>query len=255
MRGLVILLITFTLIKNLIAKDLSEGISGSDIPQMRTGFSLQPSNTENFNAACRRLVIARFSENIRNANPDDAEKILNTIQTIIPASDFAAVSGESAVSLLTQIQHAAIQEIKPKLSASLRHDIPEELILSSGFVAHEQSPLDMAGCYIRLGMNLRDFGLSSLAATSFLKSGTLFADVALHSPLEVRVDFLLSTAQCYYWSYCNESHSTRKETLKNLATLYFEKANTTALSLSESQKTFWIPKIEEANAKLLAKIN
>jgi len=103
MRGLVILLITFTLIKNLIAKDLSEGISGSDIPQMRTGFSLQTSNTENFNAACRRLVIARFSENIRNVNPDDAEKILNTIQTIIPASDFAAISGESAGSLLTQI--------------------------------------------------------------------------------------------------------------------------------------------------------
>ena len=255
MRGLVILLITFELIKNLIANDLSEGISGSDIPQMRTGFSIQPSTTDNFNAACKHLVIARFSENIRNANPDDAGKIINTIQTIISASDFAAVSEESAGSLLTQIQHAAIQEIKPKLSASLRHDIPEELILSSGFVAHEQSPLDMAGCYIRLGMNLRDFGLSSLAATSFLKSGTLFATVALHSPLEVRVDFLLSTAQCYYWSYCNENHSTQKETLKNLATLYFEKANTTALSLSESQKTFWIPKIEEANAKLLAKIN
>ena len=252
MRGLVMLLITFSLIKNLIAKDLSEGISGSDIPQMRTGFSLQPSSTENFNATCKRLVIARFSENIRNASPDDAKKILNTIQTIIPTSDFTAVSGKSADSLLNQIQHAAIQEIKPKLSASLRHDIPEELILSSGFVVHEQSPLDMAGCYIRLGSNLRCFGLNNLAAISFLKSGTLFAEIALHSSLEVRVDFLLSTAQCYYWSYCNENHSTRSVTLENLAVLYFDKASASAQFLSEDQKPTWLLKIERDKAKLFS---
>lgn len=255
MRGLVILFMTLALSQNLIASEFPEGISGSNIPKMRTGFSLQPSNTEIFNTACRSMVVARFSENLCKADSNDAAKILNTIQTIIPSSDFSTAGNESVDSLFARMQHAAAQEIKPKLISSLRHGIPDELILSSGFVAHEQSPLEMAGCYIRLGKNLRDFGFNNMAASSFLKSGTLFAIAALQNTSESRVDFLLSAAQCYYWSYCNEGNSPRTEFFKSLTAQYFESATTTAQLLTEEQKITWLSAIKRENTKFLARVN
>ena len=254
MRGLVILFVTLALSQKLIASEFPDGIPGSNIPKMCTGFSLQHSNTDIFNAACRSIVIARFSENLRSAGPEDAAKILNNIQTLIPLSDFATTNEESIESLFSRVQHTAIQEIKPKLLPTLRDAVPEELILSSGFVVHEQSPLEMAGCYIRLGKNLRDFGLNNLAASSFLKSGTLFAIAALQNTSESRVDFLLSAAQCYYWSYCNEENSPRTEFFKSLAAQYFENATTTAQLLPEAQKITWISAIERENAKLLTRL-
>jgi len=254
MRGLVMLFVTLALSQKLIASEFPDGIPESNIPKMRTGFSLQHSNSDIFNAACRNIVIARFSENLRNASPEDTAKILNNIQTLIPVSDFATANEESIESLFSRVQHTAIQAIKPKLLPTLRDAVPEELILSSGFVVHEQSPLEMAGCYIRLGKNLRDFGLNNLAASSFLKSGTLFAIAALQNTSESRVDFLLSAAQCYYWSYCNEESSPRTEFFKSLASQYFENATAAAQLLPEAKKITWIYSIERENAKFLNRL-
>ncbi len=254
MRGLVILFMTSALSINLDAKDFSDGIPGQNIPKMRTGFSLQPSNTEIFNTACRSMVVTRFSENLRRADPEVVAKTLNTIQSIIPPFDFSTAGNESMESLFARMQQATAQEIKPKLISSLRYDIPEELILSSGFVAHEQSPLEMAGCYIRLGKNLRNFGLNNLASSSFLSSGALFATAALQNTSEPRVDFLLSAAQCYYWSYCNEGTSRRIETIKSLAAQYFERATTSAQLLNEEQRRTWLSKIKNEKIKFISRI-
>ena len=66
-----------------------------------------------------------------------------------------------------------IEAVRPKLSQTLRDAVPGELILSSGFLTKDQDPLDMAGCYIRVGQHLRSYEFLEnkyrFASVSFLK--------------------------------------------------------------------------------------
>lgn len=249
MRGLLMLFAIFAF--NLIAHEFPDGIPGSNLPKMRTGFSTTMSNTDIFNSACRRLVAARFSDNLRDADPEDRDKMLNQMQAIISPSEIAVANGENVEHIFTHMQHAATQEIKKNIILSLRNVIPEELILSSGFTATEQDPLDLAGCYIRLGKSLRDINLNTLAATSFLKSGLLFATIAQHDMSEQNVDWLTSAAQCYYWAYCNDRHSLRTAKFRDLANLYFDRANLATESLRPEEKIIWTTKIENEKARIL----
>ena len=286
MRGLVILFMALVLSKSFVAKTPAE-IPVSDIPVMRTGFSVITSASDTFNRACRNMVSTRFAQTISEADPDNAAIISNTIHGFIPPAEFASAVQENAESTLARLQTAAIQVIKPKLSPSLQHTVPEKLILLSGFTPGAQDPLDMAGCYIRLGNNLREVGLVALASSSFLNSGAIYAKSAqlllqcaeqianqssssnaLQSDaseqdasqiagfttdlMKCRVDMLVSTAQNYYWAYCNEARATQKATIKTLAEQYFGSANACAALLSTEEQTTWLAKIARERAVLLA---
>lgn len=282
MRGLAILFMTLAFNPISMVK-ASDGIPGSHIPTLRSGFSLQSSNTDAFNRTCRSLIGSRFLETINDAAPGDAARISASIQTFIPSSELAIAAQESADSIYARMQHAAIQEIKPKLSPSLRNTVPEEFILLSGFTPNNQDPLNMAGCYIRLGNNLRRYGLTSLAATSFLNSGVAFARTAqllsqcveetTNPPLskdaspsssqeetaeqindlrKSRVDMLMSAAQSYYWAYCNEGKADRKATIKILTEQYFSRASAETALLSTEAQLIWVAKIAREQAIFLA---
>ncbi len=105
--------------------------------------------------------------------------------------------------------NAYIDVVRPKLSQTLRDVVPGELILSSGFLAKDQDPLDMAGCYIRLGQHLRQYELLEnrhyFASIAFLDAGLSYANLALTlrenildaDINEIRTNFLVSAAQCY----------------------------------------------------------
>jgi|GEM_PF-2715259 len=148
---------------------------------------------------------------------------------------------------------------KSKLSESLRGSVPSELVLLSGFKPDEQDPLEMAGCYIRLGSNLKPLGIVSesgnLAATSFLNAGGLYATVAREAG-DVNADLLTSAAQCYYWSFCNETLAGRKKAFRKLAADYFDKAHRGAVLMPEgtdedrTEKRTLLKKIETEKGKL-----
>jgi hypothetical protein len=141
----------------------------------------------------------------------------------------------------------------------------------------------MAGCYIRLGNNLRCYGLTSLAATSFLNSGVAFARTAklfslcieeiTNSPSSTatlssstqeetaeqvndlrksRVDILMSAAQSYYWAYCNEGKAERKAIIKTLTEQYFARASADTALLSTEAQLIWVAKIAREHAIFLA---
>lgn len=153
-----------------------------------------------------------------------------------------------------------IQRVKAKLSPTIRQAVPDELVLSSSFTDQDQDILEMAGCYIRLGSALRPYNIETnsgnLASTSFLASGYMYAIIALHTEdIENRVDYLTSTAECYYWAFCNENKSLRKDYIQNLSTIYFENASDDARLLTGDQRTIWLDRIREKRAKLLRLLN
>ena len=153
-----------------------------------------------------------------------------------------------------------IQRVKVKLSPTIRQAIPDELVLSSSFTDKDQDGLEMAGCYIQLGSSLRPYNIETrsgnLAATSYLNSGYIYAVAALRAEeTEQRVDYLTSTAQCYYWAFCNENQILRKEYIQNLAAIYFERASDDANLLPENSKITWLNTIRRENAKLLKRAN
>jgi hypothetical protein len=282
MRGLIILFMALLSNQSMMAK-APDGISGSDIPEMRTGFSLASKPSDTFNRVCRDLVGARFAETIRNADPADVERLTNTVHNFIPPTDLAMAAQEKTENILARIQAEAIQAIKLKLPESLRYVVPEEFIIPSGFIPSDQSPLEMAGCYIRLGNNLRNAGLNALAVNSFLNSGVIYAKGALQLARLVehitslpasadaleqdteqtadfiadlknnRVDMLVSAAQNYYWAYCNESTQARKNLIKNIVAQYFERANAEAGLLSGDAGTTWLAKIAGERRMFLAR--
>ena len=150
---------------------------------------------------------------------------------------------------------------KSKLSLNLRLSVPNELVLLSGFKPDEQDPLEMAGCYIRLGSNLKPLGIDSesgnLAATSFLSAGGLYATVAREAnDVKVSADLLTSAAQCYYWSFCNETLPDRKKAFRKLAADYFDKAFRGAVLMPEgtdedrTEKSTLLKKIATEKGKL-----
>lgn len=155
-----------------------------------------------------------------------------------------------------QLMEGFYQGVKSKISPSLRNNIPPNLMVLSGFTMSEQDNQTMAGCYIRLGLNLRASGYAlashSLSATSYLNSGTLYAIEASRAQDEQRVDLLISAAQSYYWACCNEGETLRKDTLKNLAIQYFESSIAAASSLATEVRTIWCAKIENERRKLLS---
>lgn len=282
MRGLVILFMALLSNQSMVAK-APDGISGSDLPAMHTGVSSTSSASDTFNRACRSIVSARFAETIRDADPGEAARITNVVHGFIPPNEFAMAAQENAENILVRIQAAAVQLIKLKLSVSLRYTVPEEFIISCGFIPGGQSPLDMAGCYIRLGSRLRNAGLNQLAVASFLNSGKIYAEGALQlsrfaehvtnnsasaDALEEdtaqtadfiadlkknRVDMLVSAAQNYYWAYCNETTEARKNLIKGIVAQYFEHANAEAGLLNGEARTTWLAKIAGERAVFLAR--
>jgi hypothetical protein len=131
-------------------------------------------------------------------------------------------------------------------------------VLRSGFIAGDQDAFEMAGCYVRLGTNLRPYNLvtrsGNLAATAFLNSGRMYALIAQQvNDIEERVDSLTSAAQCYYWSFCNKAHPLRKKIIRDLAATYFERASTDADLLTGDMKTTFLDKIRTERNKLLTR--
>jgi hypothetical protein len=177
--------------------------------------------------------------------PGDA--LLNRIRT-------GFVSQPSAV--IDELNYRYIQTAKAKLSPTIREAAPDELVLLSGFTAGDQDAFAMAGCYVRLGSSLRPYNLvtrsGNLAATAFLSGGLMYALIARQADsLEERVDSLTSAAQCYYWSFCNETTPLRKEIIRGLAATYFERANTDADLLTGDMKTIFLDKIRSERNKFL----
>lgn len=249
MRGLVVLSMTLALCQNLIARDFPNGIPGFELPQMRSGTSQLRSNRDIFNSISRRIAMVRFSETLHDENSEVRTNAINHLQELVPgsdiATDIAAARGENATALFSEMQHFMTQEIRQNLIPSLRN-IPDDCIISAGFTANTQNSLAQAGCYIRLGQALHAHNLKNLAVASFLKSGLLYATDA-HTELENRTDLLLSAAQCYYWAYCNEEITLKKENLKTLYTRYFDCAYQNALLLNDTEA---IAKIAREQAKI-----
>lgn len=159
--------------------------------------------------------------------------------------------------------NAYIDVVRPKLSQTLRDVVPGELILSSGFLAKDQDPLDMAGCYIRLGQHLRQYEFLEnrhhFASIAFLDAGLSYANLALtlrENRLdtdinEIRTNFLVSAAQCYYWAFFNESDLRKKAIERELSIAYLGHARDDANLLTDETKAFWLANIDRERAKLL----
>lgn len=185
----------------------------------------------------------------------------------------AGISGEDLpkriqtgfnIALQTNRDHlnAYVEQIRPKLSQTLRNSVPGEMLLSSGFLIKDQDPLDMAGCYIRLGQHLRQEEFLEnryhLAATSFINAGSAYAKLAstLRGELyemdvvEIRINLLMSAAQCYYWAYCNEVDTRKKEIKKKLALDHFGYARNDANLLPAEIQNFWVTNIDRDCSKL-----
>ena len=246
-------------------------IPGSDFPRkIRTGFSMQPSAIESLHRACMVMIRARFAQNTDSVTSEGATRISQaleeTVPGLIPSTGLTQADQVSIESIYTRLEQACIPVIRPKLSPALRYSVPEELILLSGFTPGDQSRLEMAGCYIRLGNNLRgpDFALNNLAATSFIDSGILYsmdahllflmdADDSEQDTdlLEYRVDLLVSAAQSYYWAYYNAGSFMQKDNIKNIAIKYFGWASEDAALLSTEKRTTWLNKIGNERTKLL----
>ncbi len=155
------------------------------------------------------------------------------------------------------------EAVRPKLSQILREVVPSELILSSGFLIKNQDPLDIAGCYIRLGQHLRQCDLLEnkycFASVSFLNVGGLYANLALTlrgnefdtDINEIRINFLVSAAQSYSWAFCNEPDLHKKAIERNLSIDYLRYARNDANLLTDETKAFWLNKIDREQAKLL----
>jgi len=241
MRGLVIIYASLALAQCLIA---------SDPPHMHTGFCQLLTNQDLSRSVSRRIAMARFSQNLRDENPENATNVLNQLQELFLnqniQEDIAAARHENIDNLFAEMQHFMAQVIRPNISLALR-DVPDECIISAGFTQNSQAPLLQAGCYIRLGQGLRSENMKNLAATAFLKGGQLYAAASLSSALESRADLLLSAAQCYYWGYCNEQRHPRKQSFQILYTRYFEYAHRDALLLGDRN---FITKIEQERAKI-----
>lgn len=249
MRGLVIFFVFLTFCQCLMASEFPNGIPGSEVPKMRSGFSQLLSNRDICNSISRRIVMGRFSETLPNMTPENTIKAINHLQEIMPDSNIAtaitAAKNENIETLFSEMQQFLTQEIRPNITPALRN-VPGECILSAGFTKNIQDPLLQAGCYIRLGQNLRSRNMKNLAATSFLKSGNLYANAALNDTSKNHTDLLLSTAQCYYWGYCNEQRTLRKERFKTLYTHYFECAHSHALLFNDMKM---VTKIEQEKLK------
>ena len=156
-----------------------------------------------------------------------------------------------------------IQEVRPKLSQTLRDVVPSELILSSGFLAKEQDPLDIAGCYIRLGQHLKrcEFleNKCRFASIAFLNAAVSYGKLAStlsgqevdRNVKGIRIDFLISAAQCYYWAVCNEPDVSKKEILRTFAINYLGYAGDDANLLIGETRAFWFANIDRERAKLL----
>lgn len=155
-----------------------------------------------------------------------------------------------------------IEAVRPKLSQTLRDVVPGELILASGFVTNDQDPLDMAGCYIRLGQHLRQSDILEdrhrFSSVSFFNAGGIYAKLAFElsrqevdiDVKEIRMNFLVSTAQCYYWAFCNEPNHHKKEIERTLSIDYLRYARDDANLLPDEVNAFWFHKIDQEHAKL-----
>ncbi len=121
----------------------------------------------------------------------------------------------------------------------------------------------MAGCYIRLGQHLRSSEFLEnkyhFASVSFLNAGGTYANLALTlrensddmDVKEIITNFLVSSAQCYYWAFCNEPIAVKRAAKRNLAIDYLTYARENSNSLTQERKLFWLSCIERERAKLL----
>jgi hypothetical protein len=156
-----------------------------------------------------------------------------------------------------------VEAVRPKLSQTLIDVVPGDLILSSGFLTKDQDPLDMAGCYIRLGQHLRQYesleNKYRFASVSFLNAGSSYGKLAFTlrgnevdaDTNEIRINFLVSAAQCYYWAFCNEPDLHKKAIERSLSIDYLRYARYGANLLTDDTRDFWFQNIDRELAKLL----
>ena len=142
------------------------------------------------------------------------------------------------------------QGVKRKITPTLRDKVPCELFITSGFIPDDQDNLYMAGCYIRLGSSIRSSdeipNNLSLSSIAFMNSGTFYVTESLITEDNtMRLDFLLSAAQCYHWSFCNESNPIKKQTIKNISLKYYERVRDDLGLVDDAElRTIWRNKID-----------
>ncbi|MDP3371895.1 MAG: hypothetical protein Q8S21_03275 [Candidatus Paracaedibacteraceae bacterium] len=145
--------------------------------------------------------------------------------------------------------------LRPKLSPTLRDVVSDEHILSAGFLSKKLNPIDMAGCYIRLGINLKQSNFQRngghLASVAFLNSASLYrGTLSLFPDIEDRLDLYLSTAQCFYWAFYNEPNVLKKEKCKELAATYINGAKNSVNQLTCAKRLFWFDNIQVMDEKI-----
>lgn len=143
------------------------------------------------------------------------------------------------------------QGIKRKITPTLRDKVPCELFITSGFIPDDQDNLYMAGCYIRLGSSIRSSdeipNNLSLSSIAFMNSGTFYVNASLGiEDNTTRLDLLLSAAQCYHWSFYNESNTIKQQTIKNIALKYYERVKGDLELVEDMElRTIWRDKIDK----------
>lgn len=148
------------------------------------------------------------------------------------------------------------QGIKRKITPTLRDKVPCELFITSGFIPDDQDNLYMAGCYIRLGSSIRSSdeipNNLSLSSIAFMNSGTFYVNASLGiEDNTTRLDLLLSAAQCYHWSFCNESNTIKQQTIKNIALKYYERVKGDLELVEDMElRTIWRDKIDQNTLRL-----
>ena len=236
MRGLSLISLILLLNNSASPSDKNQkgGIPGSDLPEIRSGFSVLQTPADLLQNACRDLVALNKTTNSSNS--------------------YSGVNIERAIN---NLESALVLSIKPKLTEKLRESsIIDPLILPSGFSLGDQSLLVLAGCYIRLGINLRGLNspnknvLLGLAATSLLNGGTLYAQHASQSEGFEKVTSLISAAQCYYWAFRNEENTARKASIRYLADQYISWAKNDAFKLDLNERFFQLDDIERISSLL-----
>ena len=192
-----------------------DGIQGSDLPKMRTGFTI--SNTAAIDQALERAkeryaiaVKLKITPTIRNSVPTE----------LFISSGFTAEDQDNLdmagcyIRLGSSIRSTAITPQQRRLAATA--------FLNSGIF------------YAMESLNFYKVKDDSIEDANY------------------HVDLQISAAQSYYWASCNENNSLKKETLKGVALKYYERATADAQLINDNaQRSHWLHKIQQEQVKLL----
>lgn len=215
MYNLVLVSILAAASQGLMACDNKDGISGSDLPKMRTGFTI--SNTAAIDQAIERAK-ERYEIAVKL-------KITPTIRNSVPTELFI-LSGFTA----EDQSNLDMAGCYIRLASTLRSLdlIPKNRSLAA-------TALITSGIF---------YATESL--NFYRVKDDSIEDANYH------VDLQISAAQSYYWASCNADNSQKKEALKGVALKYYERATVDAQLINDDvQKKYWLLKIQQEQVKLV----